>query len=223
MDNNENPQSTDGSSTTGENSQQSEQQEISNQQNIALSKKEIHRMITSGDYSHNRKTFGRDGRDVKAPCWEILHEIYDSDRKVIPNFYFCIKCKEVIHNAYKNGNTNKLNRHTCQKKIGRHFTQKDKEKLKFAAAKFIADDLRPYNAVEGKGFKALCLELMRFGQRHAKATEVDLEEVLPCRNTVRDGVKVMSDQSRDFIRNEIQKVKRTFKFCIVIRIMTHRL
>lgn len=89
--------------------------------------------------------------------------------------------------------------------------KKEKEKLKFAAAKYIADDMRPYHAIEGAGFRELCFELMQFGQRHATATKADLESVLPCRNTVREGVKAISDVSREFIKNELQKAKGLFR------------
>lgn len=186
-------------------SSESQQSEIENSAIIRLRMQEIKDGIVSGEFFHRLKTIGLDGKGIRASCWTIIHEIIDSNNNLIPQYFYCTKCEQIIHNAYKQGTTNKLNRHGCKRKMSNPITKQDKDKLKFAAAKFIADDIRPYSSVEGNGFKSLCFEIMKFGQTHTNATMNDLEAALPCRNTVRDGVKVISDESREFIKAEIRK------------------
>lgn len=77
-----------GASDSNAPDQRRDQREISNEQIVALTIKEITAMIAAGDYNHRKKTAGADGRKVTAPCWEIAHEILDSDNKVVPNFFF---------------------------------------------------------------------------------------------------------------------------------------
>lgn len=107
-----------------------------------------------GIYEHKAKTSGHDGKPIRASCWKNIHEIFEiNGDKPIANFFYCTLCKGIIHNPYKNGNTNKLNRHGCIKKQRAPITHEDKANLKFAASKFVAVDSRSYNLVEGPGFK----------------------------------------------------------------------
>lgn len=83
-------------------------------------------------------------------------------------------------------------------------------------AKFVADDIRPYHLVDGNGFKSFCYELMRFGQQHPQATKNDLHSVLPCRNSVKNGVAEIAKESRKFIALELQKALETGAITIIL-------
>lgn len=104
------------SSASNQSDQQRNTQEINNQRIVALSIAEISEMLASGEYTHRKKTVGKDGRKITAKCWEICHEIIDLENKVVPNFVFCVKCEKVLDNNYQNGSTHKMNRHECKKK-----------------------------------------------------------------------------------------------------------
>lgn len=179
---------------------------------------EIHEGLSSGLYSHRQKTLGKDGKVLKALCWETLHEILDVTNQdaIIEHFLYCIDCKKVIHNPYKNGNTNKLNRHSCQKKKANPLTSQDKEMLKMSSAKFVCVDVKAYSVVEGEGFKHLCGTIFAMGQKHSNLPVDDFIEALPSRNTVKDGVSKMSAESKKIIKNEIEKAKQWESVSIAI-------
>lgn len=44
---------------------------------IELRTNELKEDIESGLLFHRQKTVGADGRRVKAPCWNLFHEIFD--------------------------------------------------------------------------------------------------------------------------------------------------
>lgn len=191
-------------------------------QNIESIKAEIKTAIASGDYFHRQKTKGIDGKSIRSSCWEVIHEIIDATNNniAIPNYFYCTQCHQVIYSKYKDSCTNKLNRHNCKKKLLHPITKKDKDKLKFAAAKYVANDMRPYYMVECSGFKSFCFEVMSFGQSHPNASINDLEMALPCRNTVREGVRQICEESQEFIKMELQKAKEFGSIAAVVDVWT---
>lgn len=76
-----------------------------------------------------------------------------------------------------------------------------KQNFKISAVNFVAKDLRPYSAIEGSVLRELCVASMKFGKIYKKATEADLRDVLPIRNTVRADMTKSAKQ----IKNDIRK------------------
>lgn len=185
---------------------------------ISISKQESKRLIDSrknelkegiinGKYFYREKTVGADGKPVRASCWNIFYEICDNTEpdKVIPDYFYCTGCTQILHNSIKGGNTNKFNRHSCARKFAHPITKEDKDKIKYAAAKFVVNDFRPFHTVEGNGFKSFCFQIMQFGQEHPQASLEDLNSVLPSRNTVKEGIREIATQTQKFISTEIER------------------
>lgn len=173
---------------------------------------EIKFKIETGDWHTQKRAKRRSG------IWDTIYEVFDGDRKV-ENAYFCIHCRIPIYNNYKAGNTTGLLRHICfqtevngAKKI--LIAPKAKIELREAAANFVAKDLRPYSAIEGDGLRKLCLAVMKFGQKYKIATENDLMDVLPCRNTVKAYVSKNAESIKEVIRGKLDQAKEIGGFAI---------
>lgn len=168
-------------------------------------------------YSHRVKRVGKDGKKLKAQCWQTIHEIVDcSNNAVLEYFFFCIDCKKVLHSPYKNGNTNKMNRHACHKQKQNPITAQDKDDLKMACAAFVCTDLEAYNVVDGEGFKRLCGTIFGLGQKHQNLPTNEFIDNLPCRNTVKSGVHKICEETRKLITEEIAKAKETESISVAI-------
>lgn len=174
---------------------------------IEVRKNELKIGIENGNYFYRAKTVGADKKPVRASCWNVFHEICDNAEpdKAIPDFFYCTGCAQILYNSIKGGNTNKFNRHICAKKQAHPIKKEDKDKIKYAAAKFVVNDFRPYHTVDGNGFKSFCFQIMQFGQNHPMASMEDLHSVLPCRNTVKEGIREIAKESQQFISTEIEK------------------
>lgn len=130
----------------------------------------------------------------RAKFWDHIHDIVDVHTDTLVSFlYRCIGCKEVIYNGSKDGNTMPFNRHVCYAKETKNnvknrrnilISNEEKEKVIDAAAKFIAKDLRPYQAIECEGLIELCTASMQFGQRYPKASVADFVHTMPSRHVV---------------------------------------
>lgn len=60
-------------------------------------------------------------------------------------------------------------------------------------------------AIQGEGLLDLCYAVMKFGQKHRKATRKDLEEALPTRNTVKATTTSIASEKREAITKIIKK------------------
>lgn len=137
---------------------------------------------------------------MRSDIWSGFHEICDKKSdEPFPDFFFCLRCEEVLHCPIINGNINVLRRHSCTKDQEKKKSNKkdkkkvnvsvaEKEELKQAAAKFICKDLRPYHAIDCPGLFDLCASVMKFGQKHTSANEDALKAALPTRNTVKSAI-----------------------------------
>lgn len=157
-------------------------------------------------------------KKIRSPVWETFNEIFTADSlEAVPNFYQCTNCETIVYNPNIGGNTTRLIRHICYESKNGHDTNdhvgqerlmisaKDKEPLKSAAVKFIANDLRPYSAIEGEGLLDICVACMNFGQKFRKAGPADLKNALPSRNTVRAAVNERADEYREHVSKFLKK------------------
>lgn len=98
----------------------------------------------------------------KSEVWGKFHVLFNpSEDRTVSNYVSCIECNELI--KYFSSSTTSLKRHACdtERKITTFFGTTDQKKLKIAdtdiskirkaAVKLIAKDLRPFVAIEGDG------------------------------------------------------------------------
>lgn len=178
--------------------------------------------IDDGIYQIRKRERGYDGKPLSAHCWKYFYEIYSvvDDEKPFPEYFVCKECGEVKKNVNKKGNTNLLNRHKCIKKTRVVFSQLHKDQLKFAAAKFVAGDLRPYNIVQTVNFRKFMSEAFFMGQKYPYASPNDFEQALPCSNTVKSAIKSISDDNRKFITDEIILAKEFKSIAVILDLGT---
>lgn len=72
-------------------------------------------------------------------------------------------------------------------------SEEEKKRLRIATAKFVSKDMQPISAIDREGVFELCNAYMQFGQKHPKATKVDLKMALPSRNTVKAEIAEMAN------------------------------
>lgn len=190
------------------------------QAEIEQRKKDLAVLIAIGTYHHRKKLFGRDGRKLASRCWSILHEIYeangDGEDNVIKDYFHCIECNEIEHSVRSEGNTNKLWRHKCVQDLEKTLSQDDEEKLKFAMAKFVYRDSKPYSVVEGVGFGELLNTAFEIGQANPKVKTEEFARKRPTRNTMKNTVHTVFNETISLIAKEISMAKNCKSINIVI-------
>lgn len=143
-----------------------------------------------------------------SEMWLTFNEIYENDCRL--PFVICTLCKCVLYKP--TSNTNIMIRHKCdaQKSIKKvNILPIDVSRLKFAAAKFVAKDIRPIWAPTCEGLLDLCVTCMEFGQTYPKAIRSDLLRVMPSRNTVRNEVNEIAASNREKIGVLLRKALET--------------
>lgn len=144
----------------------------------------------------------------RSDIWLKFQLIFSTDGEEVDHFYFCTDCEHVLENISTDGNINKLKRHICQdddvnadpnKKRKLLGSKSDKKNLKKGAINFVAKDFRPYSAIECEGLIDLCTACMEFGQNNRRATQADLMNALPSRNTVKEGVNTQAHAKKKVI------------------------
>lgn len=127
-----------------------------------LSEREIQNMLSSNELEKVcRDKFGV--KRFKSEVWGKYHILINpSEDKIVSNYVSCINCNKLV--KYFSSSTTSLQRHTCDTeiKITTFFhttntqnkckiSRSDMKKIREAAVKLIAKDLRPFIAIEGDG------------------------------------------------------------------------
>ena len=131
----------------------------------------------------------------RSQVWDIFHEIYVEN--VIQEYVICINCEEIY--SFKNNSTSTLNSHKCKVKenqnIENFFTKKCVNESSLIQIKkettdklidFCSKDLRPFNIIEGDGFKQLIQHFIKIG---AKYGNIDVNEILPSKKRYQIALK----------------------------------
>lgn len=176
---------------------------------IAARKKELIVSLELKTHDHRQKIYGRDGRKLNARCWTLLHEIFcaDDNSNVVDDYYVCRKCREIEYSTCDSGNTDKLNRHKCVQDLEKSLDNTDAEKLKFSVAKFVYKDSQPYSVVEDEGFRDLMKTVYEIGQKNPKVKAETFIADFPCRNTIKNTIKTVFDETVSLIAKEIEQAK----------------
>ena len=77
-----------------------------------------------------------------------------------------------------------------------------KEKIANAAVAFVAEDLRPFSAIEGKDLLKLANALINVGAKHGK---VDAAAALPARNTIKRRANKLASATKKSIVEEVKQ------------------
>lgn len=118
---------------------------------------------------------------------------------MVEDYFQCIICREVVHSSKRRGSTTELLRHHCVETALSNplpVSKFDHEVVKNAAAKFIAYDLRPFNAVECPGFQEIFLAGVELGQKYPLLGMDDFKRVLPSRHTVKNTIKEVAQNAK---------------------------
>ena len=160
--------------------------------------------------------------------WSSLLRIKDLNGNYEP-FVQCTKCQQILSYESKNG-TKSLNIHvpSCARKTNvsqcnlsiENYVEKtinippdDKKLITIACSKYCAFDMRPFNSVNGDGFRPLYHTLFALGYRYgsARLTKLTLDVLLPDRTTISRAIKQIANEYRanmnEILREDLEKIK----------------
>lgn len=140
--------------------------------------------------------------DSKSSVWMCFCKIDGYNDYVHCKFY-----KKIL--SYRNITTSNLLHHPCYKKIKQDkikITAAEKKSLGNAVTYWVARNLVPFNIVSGDGFKLVSAELIKIGDTYNKQ-EIDIDYMLPDRNTISSNVPKLYNHYFNDIKSEIAKVK----------------
>lgn len=160
---------------------------------------ELHDKIRSKTYTHRKK------QDARSEVWDVFHVIVNDEGGELDQFYFCIKCEQIIY--VRSAATNQLLRHPCISTTSANIDPISIAKLNRAAAKFVCMDLRPMHALEGEGLREIFKEGIELGKKYPKVSTESLMANFPSRKSVKS---IIANEANDAKQN----IKVIFKSAI---------
>ena len=155
-----------------------------------------------------------------SEVWKLFGNVYkktlsgDEQDQRIDDWIACIKCEQVFGAKTSTGTFGrhkciKVNDNSIQREIVPYFKKKDVSKEHFrmlteGLVNFVAEDMRPFAAVEGSGFIKFCHTLVNIQSKYANP--IDISNNLPGREAVRSGVERRAYGVRDQITEQIKLV-----------------
>jgi len=92
--------------------------------------------------------------------------------------------------------------------------RKAKKQITTSVVQFCAKDIRPFNIVEGEGFKGVARELINIGAKYGR---IQVEQVLPCGQTISNNVDETYKKLKEAVNEELRKVG--FVLLVVITLL----
>ncbi|CAJ0851345.1 4781_t:CDS:2, partial [Entrophospora sp. SA101] len=128
--------------------------------------------------------------NVKSEVWLRFVEIVDANNKYI-GYVACKNCDQIYKYNYKDG-TSSLKRHVCRRALNNQpkITSFIENKMVPAIAKettakkimeFVCKDLRPFEIINGSGFREFAQEMINIGSVHGC---ISIDNLLPHPTTV---------------------------------------
>lgn len=194
-------------------------------ENIPLSKEYVKKCVKDGTFSTCNvvKRSGKKG----SPVWEHIQTVLDVNNNVVRGFYYCLSCSNVIVNH--SASTTPFIRHgeTCtvqknQIPITQYtktsvsqstvkVSMQHRQKLKDGMSEFVCHDLRPFAAVEGKGFVAAMCASFELGQANPNLNRSDFrDKILPGRTTIQKGIEAKADLAKQKVKAKLQTAYQEF-------------
>ena len=161
----------------------------------------------------NKKLLRHKNSQLSSEVWNSFEFLNYKDNENYSGFVICLKCKNPLkHDKKKSGTThlrNHIIKYCKQNKLQSQSTKitgffkstsslpsSSKTKLMDGLVAFVANDLRPFKAVEDVGFLKLANTLLEIGAKHGM---LGAEEILPSRFSVkREVIKRANAEKRNF-------------------------
>lgn len=146
----------------------------------------------------------------KSKVWDLFSKIIyaNNDEVQLPKdtgYVCCTKCKTILTYSSSCG-VSHLNRHKCQlnvnnERIDNFFAKRNKPNIPSTVTieavncciKLCSLDIRPFEAVDGEGFRQLCQFLINTGARYGK---IDAADLMPHPTTVSRNCLKMAESLR---------------------------
>ena len=136
-----------------------------------LTSNDVERMIKTGTLELAAKP-GKTASEV----WSQFKLVKDLKSGELLKFAVCAKCQKAY--AYDDGSTSNLSRHTCAaspnvsnqiQRFLKHSTipQDALDEMKEAAIRYVATDMRPFEAISNPGLHSLLATAMKVAVRYA--------------------------------------------------------
>lgn len=132
----------------------------------------------------------------KSPIWSVCDEIFDENNEKISTAVYCVKCQTVFKYDVRSNGTSQILKHGClsdptsQKITGFGVTKDvtisstDKQKVKDSAVAFVSKDLRPFEALNGRGLFELIQMCILIGAKYGILDEEQVKSLIPSPVTV---------------------------------------
>lgn len=197
------------------------------QPKIPLTKESVKNLLKDKKYSIG-EVEKRKSKNT-SPVWLNIRCVLDENRNLVNKFFFCTICSDIIINECST--TTPFIRHVtvCMKnknqmtitqfvkspaveqmketvKIATHHQQKVRDGM----IKFICSDIRPFSAVEGKGFVAAMCAGIELGQAYPNLKPSEFNKVLPSRSTVQREIENKVDLAKKKVKAKLQEAYRVF-------------
>lgn len=194
---------------------------------VSLPKEVVIRGIRDSEFSIGEVV--RRNSKNNSLAWDHIRCIFDGNKNVIDGKYFCLNCSEVLVNDTKS--TTPFLRHikACNLKkkqipITRYaktsvdataqntvkVSMQHRQNLKDGMSQFVCNDLRPYLAVEGKGFVASMCAAFEVGQANPSLSRSDFIRILPGRTTVQKDIESKVDVAKKKVKGVLQQAYKAF-------------
>ena len=155
----------------------------------------------------------------RSDVWRDFSLVFEEAKGVYSGFVTCLNCSKSLKHDRKTSGTTHLRRHAaackstvskerCNSSIAKFFAKKKvfperaKEKLSDAVVDFVADDLRPVSAVEGRGLRKLVDACIDIGTQYGK---VEASNVLPSGFTVKRKLSIRADDEKKNLCSILKK------------------
>lgn len=165
-----------------------------------------------------------------SSVWLNIRSVLDENKNVVDHFYCCSICLDVIKNdtasttpfirhvkaCTKNKNQTSITQFATSStapdenkkpvKISTHHQQNIRDGM----VQFVCSDLRPFSAVEGKGFVAAMYSAIELGQANPNLKRSDFRKVLPSRSTVQREIETKVDLAKKKVKAKLHEAFQAF-------------
>lgn len=197
------------------------------QRKIPLTKESVRKLLKDNKYLIGEVVKRKSKNN--SPVWNHIRCVIDENQNLVNSFFYCTICSDIVTN--ESNTTTPFIRHVaaCMKnknqmtitqfavppaveqakktvKISMHHQQRVRDGM----IQFICSDIRPFSAVEGKGFVAAMCAGIELGQAYPNLNPSEFNKVLPSRSTVQREIENKVDLAKKKVKAKLQEAYRVF-------------